>query len=99
MEKQTSLQTVGQDSSVADATDTIVVYAKGKTWDCPECGFGIGTKKEDRYTKCYKCGAVLLDDKAEQRDKPTKGNETRQATLGEAEEDEDQSALGDFINV
>jgi len=55
----------GEDSRF-DATDTIEVYEKGKTWEC-ECGQGFGTEKEVRAVHCPTCGNTLVDEEAELR--------------------------------
>lgn len=44
-----------------DATETITCFENGKTWECPECGSGIGTDLRQQTVQCLSCEAFLAD--------------------------------------
>lgn len=72
---------VVEQPGMVDATHTIKAYEQGKTWDCPECGHGIGTGLDDPVVKCASCGATLLDKEYESREPPER--EHGQMDLGQ----------------
>jgi predicted RNA-binding Zn-ribbon protein involved in translation (DUF1610 family) len=96
---QTDLTADSSSGGGLNATDSIVVYERGKTWDCPECGHGIGTEKQTPMVKCESCGEVLVDREWACRNEPTNEGSSRQTTLFEAEEDDEQSSLAQFTEL
>ena len=68
-----------------DVTDSIEVYPKGKTWDCP-CGAGIGTGFQVHKIKCYKCkDYILVDDEHLDRE-----NQKKNEPIDESQQDGDE---------
>lgn len=55
-------------TGVLDATESIICFEKGKTWECPSCGVGIGTDLETPTVRCTACNANLTDSEAGQRE-------------------------------
>jgi len=96
---QTDLRSDSASGGGLNATESIVVYEKGKTWDCPNCGHGIGTEKRTPMVKCGSCDEVLVDREWACREEPTSGGSSRQTTLFEAEEDDEQSSLAQFTEL
>lgn len=55
------------DDDVIDMTEEVIEFETGKGWDCPECGFEMGTVFKQPRLVCGKCKTVLVDMVADQR--------------------------------
>lgn len=55
------------DDDVIDMTEEVIEFETGKGWDCPDCGFEIGTVFKKPRVVCGKCKTVLVDMVADQR--------------------------------
>lgn len=55
-------------TGVLDATESIICFEKGKTWECPGCGAGIGTTLDTPAVRCTACNANLADHDAANRE-------------------------------